>query len=340
MSGAPAGPAIRLGTRRSALALAQSGQVAKALEQASGRPVELVSITSEGDTNRASLSEIGGQGVFATALREALLRGECDLLVHSLKDLPTQVPDRLTIAAIPARADARDVAITRDGVALHELRSGSAIGTGSPRRIAQVHVRNPRLHTVDLRGNVDSRLKRVADGDLDAVILAAAGLSRLDGDPLGGLQGELLGLTEWPTAPGQGALAVETTADAPAELRAALAALDDEPTRIAVTAERAVLEGLDSGCQAPMAAHAVVEGDVLRVRAVVYAPHDGWRIGIDVAETLNAGYLDEEYIRQHGSGNGADSADGADPISAARRIGLSVAHRLLERGAADLLPRS
>ena len=344
MTGASAG-VLRLGTRRSALAQAQSGQIARALEQASGRRVELVPITSEGDTNRASLSEIGGQGIFATALRDALLRGECDLLVHSLKDLPTQVPEQLTIAAIPARADARDVAITRDGVALHELRAGSAIGTGSPRRIAQVHVRNPRLRTVDLRGNVDSRLKRVAEGELDAVILAAAGLNRLnedrhDDDPLGGLQGELLGLAEWPTAPGQGALAVETIADAPADLLRALAALDDEATRIAVTAERAVLEGLDSGCQAPMAAHAVVEGDVLRIRAVVYAPRDGWRIGLDVAEPLNAQILDEEYIRPNGSGNGADSADGADPIRAARRIGLSVAHRLLERGAADLLPHS
>ncbi|GAA4488484.1 hydroxymethylbilane synthase [Microbacterium panaciterrae] len=334
---------IRLGTRRSALAQAQSGQVAKALEHASGRRVELVPITSEGDTNRASLSEIGGQGVFATALREALLRGECDLLVHSLKDLPTHVPAELTIAAIPARADARDVAITRDGIALHELKGGSAIGTGSPRRIAQVHVRNPRLRTVDLRGNVDSRLKRVADGELDAVILAAAGLGRLgaggpDGGPLGDLQGELLGLAEWPTAPGQGALAVETAADAPADLLQALAALDDEATRIAVTAERAVLEGLDAGCQAPMAAHAVVEGDVLRIRAVVYAPHDGWRIGLDIAEALDTRTLHEGYIHPNGSGNGADSADGADPISAARRIGLSVAHRLLERGAADLLP--
>lgn len=367
-SGAGAGT-IRLGTRRSALAQAQSGQVAAALERISGRRVQLVPITSEGDTNRASLSEIGGQGVFATALRDALRRGECDFLVHSLKDLPTRVPDGLVIAAIPARADARDVAITRDGTLLHELKAGSAIGTGSPRRIAQVHVRNPRLRTVDLRGNVDSRLQRVATGELDAVILAAAGLYRLggrrvgkgrvgeaqpgegrtegetlDGDPLGDLQAEPLGLAEWPTAPGQGALAVETTADAPAELLTALAALDDEATRVAVTAERAVLQGLDSGCQAPMAVHALVEGSDLRVRAVVYAPHDGWRIGLDVTEPLwqdsvEAANAPEGYIHPNGSGNGADSADGADPIRAARRIGLSVAHRLLERGAADLLPR-
>ena len=137
---------------------------------------------------------------------------------------------------------------------------------------------------------------------------------------------------------------METTVDAPAELLAALALLDDEATRIAVTAERAVLEGLDSGCQAPMAAHAELIGGDLRVRAVVYAPHDGWRIGLDVTEPLHpasvkAAEPGEEYIHPNGSGNGADSADGADPIRAARRIGLSVAHRLLERGAADLLPR-
>lgn len=325
---------IRLGTRRSALAQAQSGHVALALEKISGRAVELVPITSEGDTNRASLSEIGGVGIFATSLREALLRGECDLLVHSLKDLPTDVPPELLIAATPLRADARDVIVTRDGTPLHELPAGSRIGTGSPRRIAQARIRAPRVTAVDIRGNVDSRLQRVHSGDLDAVVLAAAGLSRLDGDPLHGLHAEPMGLAEWPTAPGQGALAVETAADAPQELREMLAALEDRDTRIAVTAERAVLAGLDAGCQAPMAAHAVVEGDNLRLRAVVYAPHEEWRIGLDVTEPLNGG-----YIRQNGSSNGADAADGADPITAAREIGFAVARRLLERGAADLLPR-
>src|SRR5690606_9399157 len=130
---------IRLGTRRSALAQAQSGHVAAALEKVSGRRVELVPIVSAGDTNRASLSEIGGLGIFATRLREALLAGECDILVHSLKDLPTAMPDGLVIAATPVREDARDVVITRDGTPLHELRTGAKVGTGSPRRIAQVH---------------------------------------------------------------------------------------------------------------------------------------------------------------------------------------------------------
>ncbi|MFC5433106.1 hydroxymethylbilane synthase [Microbacterium suwonense] len=323
---------IRLGTRRSALAQAQSGHVADALAKASGRPVELVPIVSEGDTNRASLSEIGGTGVFANRLREALMAGECDILVHSLKDLPTQVPAELVIAATPVREDARDVVITRDGTPLHQLRSGAKVGTGSPRRVAQVRRRAPRAEVVDIRGNVDSRLERVASGELDAVILAAAGLSRLGSDSP--LQREHLGLAEWPTAPGQGALAVETRADAPAELLAALAELDHEDTRIAVTVERAILAGLDAGCQAPMAAHAQVSGDSIRVRAVAYEPDGTGRIGLDVTESLNGG-----YIRRNGSGNGANAADGADPMHAIRDIGMSAAHRLLEQGAADLLPR-
>jgi hydroxymethylbilane synthase len=321
-----------LGTRRSALAQAQSGHVAAALEKIIGRSVELVPITSEGDTNRASLSLIGGQGIFATRLREALLAGECDFLVHSLKDLPTAQPDGLVIAATPVREDARDVAITRDGIPLHQLTPGSRIGTGSPRRIAQVHIRAPHADVVDIRGNVDSRLQKVATGELDAVILAAAGLSRLGSDSP--LRREELGLAEWPTAPGQGSLAVETTTDADPELLAALAALDDQQTRLAITVERAILEGLDAGCQAPMAAHAVVTGSSVRVRTVVYAADGAQRIGLDVTEDLNG-----EYIRRSGSGNGADAADGADPMHAARALGLNLASRLLDQGAADLVSR-
>ncbi|MFS0910685.1 hydroxymethylbilane synthase [Microbacterium sp. 179-I 3D2 NHS] len=323
---------IRLGTRRSALAQAQSGHVAAALEKVAGRPVELVPITSEGDTNRASLSEIGGQGIFATRLREALLAGECDFLVHSLKDLPTAIPEGLVIAATPRREDARDVVLTRGGTPLHELRTGSTVGTGSPRRIAQVRRRAPHAEVVDIRGNVDSRLARVASGELDAVILAAAGLSRLDPDSP--LRREELGLAEWPTAPGQGSLAVETRSDAAPELLAALAELDDRDTRLAITVERAVLEGLDAGCQAPMAAHAVVDGAAIRVRTVVYAPDGSRRIGLDVTEDLNG-----EYIRRNGSGNGADAADGADPMHAARELGFTVARRLLDQGAAGLVSR-
>lgn len=324
---------LRLGTRRSTLAMAQSQMVADAVAAASGRPVELVPIVSEGDVNRASLSQLGGRGVFANGLREALAADRCDLLVHSLKDLPTQQPDGLVIAATPVREDARDVVVTRDGVPLDSLAPGARVGTGSPRRIAQALRHNPRLDIRDIRGNVDSRLARVRDGELDAVILAAAGLSRLGGD-LGGLEAEALGLSEWPTAPGQGSLAVETRADVDPEILAALAQLDDEDTRVAITAERTVLSALDAGCSAPVGTHAsLTEGD-LRLRAVVYALDGTQRIGIDRTVRLSPGYGGET-----GSGNGADAADDGGTIARAARAGREAARRLLERGAADLVPR-
>jgi hydroxymethylbilane synthase len=342
---------IRLGTRRSALAMAQSQHIADALSEVSGRDVELVPIVSEGDVNRASLSQLGGRGVFANGLREALAAGRCDLLVHSLKDLPTAQPPGLVIAATPTREDARDVVITRDGTALADLPPGSTVGTGSPRRIAQVRRHNPRVQVRDLRGNVDSRLARVRTRDLDAVVLAAAGLSRLGGD-LGGLHAESLGLVEWPTAPGQGALAVETRTDAEPELLAAIRRLDDIPTRIAVTAERTLLAALDAGCHAPVGAHAQVAGGDLRLRAVVYALDGSRRIALDRTVRLGAAPAshgvgadprmssDRGYARSTGSGDGADAADdGADPIARAVRAGDDVARRLLDRGAADLVPR-
>lgn len=331
--------AIRLGTRRSALAMAQSQHIADALSAASDRPVELVPIVSEGDVNRASLSQLGGRGVFANGLREALDDGRCDLLVHSLKDLPTAQPDGLVLAAIPAREDARDVVVTRDGTPLSDLGDGAVVGTGSPRRIAQVRRHNPRVEVRDLRGNIDSRLGRVRDGDLDAVVLAAAGIARL-GAGLGGLQAEARGLTGWPTAPGQGALAVETRADADPGLLTAIAQLDDLDTRIAVTAERALLAALDAGCHAPVGAHAELTAGDLRLCAVVYALDGSHRIGLDrTVRMLPLPPHDQGYARSTGSGDGADAADGADPIARALRTGDDVAHRLLERGAGDLVPR-
>ncbi|MFT4229218.1 MAG: hydroxymethylbilane synthase [Microbacterium sp.] len=335
---------LRIGTRRSALATAQSQRVADALAAASGRPVELVPIVSEGDVTRASLASLGGTGVFATRLREALRAGECDLLVHSLKDLPTAQPGDLVIAAIPPREDPGDVALTRDGTPLHELAAGATVGTGSPRRIAQVLRRNPHVDVRDLRGNVDSRLRRVTGGELDAVILAAAGLARLASRP-GGLPGgdlvhqERLGLAEWPTAPGQGALAVETTDGAVPELMAALAALDDRATRIAVTAERTVLAALEAGCSAPVGAHAEVTDAELRLRAVVYSRDGAACVAQDATFAIAASQSQgTEYIRSHGSGDDADAADDDDPIARAVQAGLDVSHRLLERGAAELTP--
>lgn len=325
--------ALRLGTRRSALAMAQSGHVADALAAASGRPVELVPIVSEGDVSRASLASLGGTGVFATRLREALLAGECDLLVHSLKDLPTAQPPGLVIAATPTREDARDVLVTRDGTPIDALPEGALVGTGSPRRAAQLRRRNPRVVVQDLRGNVDSRLGRVRDGELDAVILAAAGLARL-GVAHDDLRFEWLDLAAWPTAPGQGALAVEIREDAPTELAAAVALLDDEPTRVAITAERTVLAVLEAGCHAPVGAHAEVIGEELHLQAVVYTLDGLHRIAADRTFALGPG-----YAREPGSSNGANAADGANPIARAARAGSDVARRLLERGAADIVPR-
>jgi hydroxymethylbilane synthase len=353
---------FRLGTRRSALALAQSQQVADALAEASGHPVELVPIVSEGDVSRASLSQMGGTGVFATRLREALRAGECDLLVHSLKDLPTTQPDDLVVAATPPRADARDVVVTRDGTPLHELRAGARVGTGSPRRAAQVRRRNPHVVVQDIRGNVDSRLGRVRSGELDAVILAAAGLGRVGLD-LSDVHLESLGLSEWPTAAGQGSLAVETRHDAAPELLAALALLDDDATRIAITAERAVLGTLEAGCHAPVGAHAELRAGELRLRAIVYAVDGSARLAEDGTFPIPGATAavapapspvpppepgesgpalpsaSQEYGGTSGSSNGADAAHDANPIAHALRAGRDVARRLLDQGAADLVPR-
>ena len=200
---------LRIGTRGSALAVAQTTAVAESIARATGLDIELVTITTHGDTSRESLSELGGTGVFATALREALLADECDLLVHSLTDRPTAPAPGLVIGAVPKRADARDALCARDGFTLDTLPDGAKVGTGSPRRVAQLKSVRPDLDVVDIRGNVDTRLGRVAEGDLDAVVLAAAGLGRL-----GRLDAvtDFFPLSQVPTAPGQGALALEVRA--------------------------------------------------------------------------------------------------------------------------------
>ncbi|MCK7623592.1 hydroxymethylbilane synthase [Streptomyces sp. RS10V-4] len=250
--------ALRLGTRRSTLAMAQSGQVAQAVRELTGRPVELVEITTYGDTSREQLAQIGGSGVFVSALRDALLAGAIDFAVHSLKDLPTAHPAGLVLAAVPEREDPRDALIARGGLRFEELPDGARVGTGSPRRMAQLNAwarsLGKRIETVPVRGNVDTRIGFVAKGELDAVVLAAAGLTRI------GRIGEatqLLSPDVVLPAPGQGALAVECRAGhtAPdAALAAALAALDDPVTRAAVTAERSLLAALEAGCSAPVAA--------------------------------------------------------------------------------------
>jgi len=267
------GAAIRIGTRGSALAMAQTGLIAERVAKASGLEVELVPITTHGDNSTEPLASLGGTGVFASALREALLAGECDLLVHSFKDLPTAEYPGLTVAAVPKRADARDAFCGRDGLTLEALPAGSRVGTGAPRRSAQLRLARPDLEVVGIRGNVDTRLGRVTEGDLDAVVLAAAGLGRL-----GRIEAasELFDLSRWPTAPAQGALALEALQEHSAELGSVLRAVDHGPSRMAALAERAVLAELQAGCSAPVGASAVLDGEMLFLSATVYAD-DGQR---------------------------------------------------------------
>jgi hydroxymethylbilane synthase len=258
---------IRVGTRASVLATTQSRLVADLVHERLGRHVELVEVTTEGDRTSAPLASLGGTGVFVTALREALLEGRVDVAVHSLKDLPTAAAPGIALAAVPLREDPRDVVVARDSLTLGELPVGSRVGTGSPRRAAQLHALGLGLEIVDIRGNVDTRLAKVGAGEYDAVVLARAGLARI-----GRLDEvtEVLDPLQVLPAPGQGALAVECRADD--DLVSALATLDDAATRACVTAERAVLATLEGGCSAPIGALGEVaegdDGDELWVRAV------------------------------------------------------------------------
>lgn len=304
-----AGTTLRLGTRRSALALTQSGEVARALGRA-GASVDLVEVSTLGDRSAAAVAQLGGTGVFVTGLREQLLAGAVDFVVHSLKDLPTVAAPGVTLAAVPPREDPRDALVDGAGRTLAELPGGTRVGTGSPRRAAQLRALGLGLDVVPIRGNVDTRLRRVAEGELDAVVLARAGLARLG--RLGEVTEVLDPLHVLP-APGQGALAVECRCD-DQSLLDLLAALDDADSRTAVTAERSLLAALEAGCTAPVGALAdVAEGDAgepeIYLRAAVVAS-DGSRA-----------------LRLSATG----------PASAAAAIGRSLASDLLAEGAADLM---
>ncbi|WP_028279108.1 hydroxymethylbilane synthase [Arthrobacter sp. H5] len=265
---------VRVGTRGSALALTQTTTVAESLSAMGGFDFELVRVRTEGDVLKGSLSQIGGTGVFVAALREALLASSCDLAVHSLKDLPTGDAADLVIGAIPERFDPRDALCARNGLTLSTLPDGARVGTGSPRRAAQLRAARPDFDVVDIRGNVDTRLGRVAGlvegapGDLDAVVLAAAGLTRLSRQDT---ITEYLDPSVMLPAPGQGALAVECRADdaSSSEFAAALESYDHSATRLAVTAERAVLRRLEAGCSAPIGALARLEDGALGLEAAV-----------------------------------------------------------------------
>jgi hydroxymethylbilane synthase len=295
---------IRVGTRASVLATTQSELVAKALRDALGRDVELVEVTTEGDVSRAPLAVIGGTGVFVGALRDALLRGDVDVAVHSLKDLPTTPDERIALAAVPLREDPRDAVVARDGLTLGELPAGARIGTGSPRRAAQLHALGLGFDVVAIRGNVDTRIRKVGAPDgVDAVVLARAGIARL-----GRLEEvtEVIDPLQMLPAPGQGALAVECRASDVDLVEQVRAALDEPRTRAAVTAERAVLNALEAGCSAPVGAMAEIaegdDGDELWLRAValsgdgavavrrsaVGSPDDAEKVGRGLAEEMLA----------------------------------------------------
>lgn len=329
---------LRLGTRASELALTQSGHVGAAVVGGTGHEVELVHVSTHGDRDRTSpLAQIGGTGVFVTAVRQALLDGEVDVVVHSWKDLPTAPLDEITLACSPVREDPRDALCARDGMTLAQLPAGARVGTGSPRRGAQLLRARPDLEVVGIRGNVETRLNRALgkDADLDAVVLAASGLRRVGREAV---ISELLPVEVMLPAPAQGALAVEATTAALAPspwFAERLAAVDDAATRAAVTAERSLLRALEAGCSAPVAAYAVLEPgaepgpgpdtapaatQVLHLRALAIRP-DGThvvegeaRVDLDLA---------------------ADALSG--PGSVPVELGQELAADLLSRGAGEIL---
>jgi hydroxymethylbilane synthase len=305
---AESGPArLRLGTRGSPLALRQSGLIAAELERR-GTTVELITIRTSGDVATGSLAAQGGKGLFVKEIEEALLRRQIDVAVHSLKDVPASLPQGLVLVATPPREDARDVLISAAGVGLAALPAGTRVGTSSLRRRAQLLACRSDLGVVEMRGNVDTRLGKLASGQVDAILLAAAGLQRLGLFPAG-----LVALAPKVFMPaiGQGILALEARADDPA-VHAVLRPLDDPATRAAADAERAFLVAVGGDCHTPLAAHARVLGERLHMAAMVAA--------IDGREIVG------------------DTFEG--PVTAAAAIGTRLATALLSRGAGALIARA
>jgi hydroxymethylbilane synthase len=303
---------IRIGTRGSLLAITQASGVRDAL-LANGHPAELITVSTEGDRSSEPIAAIG-VGVFTAALREAIEDGRVDVAVHSYKDLPTADDPRFVIAAIPPRADARDAVVARDGLVLAELPTGSVVGTSSPRRAAQLRALGLGLEIRPLRGNLDTRLNRVSGGDLDAIVVARAGLARL-----GRLDDvtETLEPVQMLPAPAQGALAVECRAG-DTGLAALLAELDDADTRAAVVAERALLAELEAGCSAPVGA----------IAEVVESIDEDGRVFEELSLRGCVAALDgSDVIRASGIGS----------PDRARELGLSVAAELFALGARELM---
>jgi hydroxymethylbilane synthase len=300
---------LRIGTRGSPLALWQANHVAGRLRPLAGsRPVELVEIETAGDRVRdVALAQIGGEGVFTKEIQRALLAGTVDVAVHSLKDLPTVPVEGLVLAAVPERGPAGDVLVSHRHATFDRLPSGATVATSSLRRRSQALHRRPDLRLVDIRGNVDTRLRKLREQDLDALILAQAGLVRLG---LAAVITEVLDPAWMLPAVGQGALGLECRADDP-DTRGLLGLLDDPLTRQAVLAERALLRGLGGGCQVPIGAAAVVRDGELRLRGAVLPPDGSRRI----------------------------EAELTGPAAEAEALGLRLAQELLARGARELLTR-
>jgi len=306
------------------MAIAQSRLVADMIAGQTGRRVEIVGVTTLGDVSREQLTQIGGTGVFVSALREALLRGEVDLAVHSLKDLPTGPAAGIALAAVPHRDDPRDALVARDGAKLADLPPGARIGTGSPRRAAQLLALRGDLRCVPIRGNAGTRLGKVSDGELDAVVLACAGLARIG---QAGAVTQVFEPDEMLPAPGQGALAVECRAAEP-ELTALLRAVTDQASEAAVTAERSLLEALEAGCSAPIGAYAALRaGGSGGAQGFVLPGSGATRLRMQAAVMSPDG---SRMLRVHG-----DAA-----AAGAWQLGRDLAAELLRSGAADLISGS
>jgi hydroxymethylbilane synthase len=305
---------IRLGTRQSPLALWQADYVSASL-RALGHEVQLVKITTSGDVSTTPLGQSGGQGVFTKEIQRALLEERCDLAVHSLKDLPTEILPELRLAAVPMREDASDCLISKEHTAFAQLPPSARVGTGSPRRKAQLLNQRPDLQIIDIRGNVDTRLRKLEEGQYDAILLAYAGLHRLQFDAR---ISEKLTHDQMLPAVGQAALGIEIRSDDSATYEA-VRALDHLPTHAAVIAERTLLRSMRAGCLAPLAAHATLFANQIHLKARVYSSDGAERICIE--HTLE--------VRSEG-----------DWISCANQLGSEAAAILRERGAERLIEQA
>lgn len=300
---------IRLGTRASALALWQANWTATALRN-QGFEVEIIELTTTGDTDRRPLAQVGGEGVFTKRIQEALLADEVDLAVHSLKDLPTIEVPELKLAAVPPREDVHDWLISREGLSLEELPQGARVGTGSLRRQAQLLHQRPDLQLSQIRGNVETRLGKLDEGDFDAIVLAAAGVKRLE---LNDVKGWPVPLEVMLPAVGQAALGLEIRAQ-DTDVEQAVRTLNDEATELSVLAERSMLRHLLAGCLAPVGGYATLGDHTLRLKATVLDPQ-----GVECL--MQIGEL---------SGEGLTIED-------AEGLGKEIAEALLGQGADELI---